>query len=75
MKLPQLYQKSKGIEAGSKIFLFSKNIDHKLSNALPPMSFGPIVAEISYVEVSEIICDFQFFQNLYIFAEISMDFA
>ena len=72
---PQLYQESKGIEAGWKIFLFSKNISHELSNALPPMSFGPIVAEISCVEVSKIICDFQFFQNLYIFAEFSMDFG
>ena len=63
LKLPQLYQRSKGIEAGWKFFLFSKNIGHKLSNALPPMSFGPMVAKISCVEVSKIICDFQFFQN------------
>ena len=75
LKFPQLYQKSKGVEAGWKFFLFSKNMNHKLSNALPPVSFGPIVAEISFVEVSEKICDFQFFQNLYIFAEFSIDFA
>ena len=44
-------------------FLFSKNINQELSNALPPMSFGPIVAEILSFEVSEKISKFQFFQK------------
>ena len=72
LKLPQLYQDSKGIEEGWKNVLYSKNIHQELSNALPPMSFGPIVAEISWFEVNEKISKFQFFQKVSIFSHFSM---
>ena len=45
--LPQLLQESKAIEVGCKIFLFLKNMDHKLSNAVSNVLFEQKLAEIS----------------------------
>ena len=44
--LPQLLQKSKGVEEGWGKLKFLKNMTHGGSNALSPMYFRPIVAEI-----------------------------
>ena len=45
--LPQLLQRSKGIEEGWGKLKFLESMSDGGSNALPPMYFGPIVAEKS----------------------------